>query len=173
MSVNRLTAPVSVMATPGCKAPLNAGLVAANKMPRCTAHSSRTGQPCKKAAITGMKVCRSHGGGAPQVREAARLRMVFLLDPGLKRLASILKHGDDSHALAAIKVVLDRNELYGYGVEHEAPAQVIAVQTRVNLPEVHLASMSDQDLDRYWNLLEELRELLPPDEPKRIGSVSR
>src|SRR5712691_2377147 len=80
--------------------------------------------------------------------------MVFLLDPGLKRLASILKHGDDSHALAAIKVVLDRNELYGYGVEHEAPAQVIAVQTRVNLPEVHLASMSDQDLETYRKLLE-------------------
>ena len=68
-----------------------------------------------------------------------------------------LKHGDDSHALAAIKVVLDRNELYGYGVEHEAPAQVIAVQTRVNLPEVHLASMSDQDLETYRKLLEELR----------------
>ena len=67
---------------------------------------------------------------------------------------------------------MDRNELYGYGVEHEAPAQVIAVQTRVNLPEVHLASMSDQDLETYRKLLEELRELLPPDEPKRIGSVS-
>ena len=75
--------------------------------------------------------------------------------------------------MAAVKVILDRNELYGYGVEHEAPAQVIAVQTRVNLPEVHLASMSDQDLETYQKLLEELRELLPKDEPKRIGSVSR
>src|SRR5438876_7944095 len=173
MSVIHITAPPNATATPGCKAPLNAGLLAANKTPRCSARSSRTGQPCKKAAITGMRVCRTHGGAAPQVRDAARLRMVFLLDPGLKRLASILKHGDDSHALAAIKVVLDRNELYGYGVEHEAPAQVIAVQTRVNLPERHLASMSDQDLETYRKLLEELRELLPQDEPKRIGSVSR
>jgi len=107
------------------------------------------------------------------VREAARLRMVFLVDPGLKRLASILKHGDDSHALAAIKVVLDRNELYGYGVEHEAPAQVIAVQTQVNLPEMHLASMSDDELAKYKALLLELRELVPKDEHKRIGSVSR
>jgi len=38
---------------------------------------------------------------------------------------------------------------------------------------VHLASMSDQDLETYQRLLEELRELLPEDEPKRIGSVSR
>ena len=105
------------------------------------------------------------------MREAARLRMVFLLDPGLKRLASILKHGDDSHALAAIKVVLDRNELYGYGVEHEAPAQVIAVQTRVNLPEVRLASMSDQDLETYQKLLTELRELLPAEEPETLAGT--
>ena len=33
--------------------------------------------------------------------------------------------------------------------------------------------MSDQDLETYLKLLEELRELLSPDEPKRIGSVSR
>ena len=41
------------------------------------------------------------------------------------------------------------------------------------MPEVHLASTSDQDLETYLKLLEELRELLPKDEPKRIGSVSR
>lgn len=30
---------------------------------RCHAHSSRTGEPCKKWAVTGKKVCRSHGAG--------------------------------------------------------------------------------------------------------------
>ena len=38
---------------------------------------------------------------------------------------------------------------------------------------VHLASMSDQELDTYQKLLLELRELLPPAEPNRIGGVSR
>jgi hypothetical protein len=33
--------------------------------------------------------------------------------------------------------------------------------------------MSDDELARYKNLLLELRELVPKDEPKRIGSVSR
>jgi len=41
------------------------------------------------------------------------------------------------------------------------------------MPEVYLASMSDGDLETYLALLEELRELLPRDEPKRIGSLSR
>jgi hypothetical protein len=86
-------------------------LVAANKMPRWSAHSSRTGQPCKKAAITGMRVCRTHGQAAPQVREAARLRLALLADPAVRRLAKIIKHGEDAQALAAIKVVLERNEL--------------------------------------------------------------
>ena len=78
--------------------------------------------------------------------------------------------------MGAIKEVLARNELYGFGVEPKAafsPAQAISVQTHVNLPEVHLATMSDQELDTYQKLLLELRELLPQDEPKRIGSVSR
>jgi hypothetical protein len=43
--------------------------------------------------------------------------LAFLLDPAWRRLAAILKHGDDSHALAAIKEGLARNELFGYGVE--------------------------------------------------------
>ena len=47
------------------------------------------------------------------------------------------------------------------------------MQRHVNLPEVRVASMSDQDLETYRKLLEKLRELLPQEEPKRIGSVSR
>lgn len=43
-------------------------------MPRCTAKSSRTGKRCKKSAVTGATVCRSHGAGAPQVRAAAKVR---------------------------------------------------------------------------------------------------
>lgn len=45
-----------------------------NEDRRCTAHSSRTGERCKKAALRGATVCRSHGGAAPQVREAAQHR---------------------------------------------------------------------------------------------------
>ena len=41
---------------------------------RCSARSSRTGQPCKAYAVTGAVVCRAHGGSAPRVRVAAEQR---------------------------------------------------------------------------------------------------
>jgi hypothetical protein len=41
------------------------------------------------------------------------------------------------------------------------------------MPEAKVAGMSDADLEAYDRLLTELRELLPKEEPKRIGRVSR
>ena len=40
------------------------GLAAANAAPRCGAHSRRTGQPCRAAAMKGRARCRMHGGRA-------------------------------------------------------------------------------------------------------------
>lgn len=59
----------------------------------CKAHSRRTGEPCKNAAMNGTTVCRMHGGSAPQVRrkaaeriaeaahDAAALLVQFMEDP--------------------------------------------------------------------------------------------
>jgi hypothetical protein len=111
------------------------------------------------------------------VREAARLRLACLVTPALQGLHDIIRDKKHPQRLAAIKEVLERNDLHAFGVEPKAafsPAHEVNVNTQVNvLPEVYLASMSDQDLETYRKLLEELRELLPQDEPKRIGSVSR
>lgn len=41
---------------------------------RCTAKANRSGARCRKAAIAGGKVCRSHGGGAVQVQRRAAER---------------------------------------------------------------------------------------------------
>lgn len=35
----------------------------AHSAPRCTAHSKRTGLPCKNPAVRGWSVCRMHGAG--------------------------------------------------------------------------------------------------------------
>jgi hypothetical protein len=51
------------------------------------------------------------------------------------------------------------------------PASV-TMQTQVKLPAARVTEMSDADLEAYDRLLTELRELLPRDEPNRIGSVS-
>lgn len=57
---------------------------------RCTAKSTRSHERCKKAAINGGTVCRSHGGAAPQVKLAAAERLKALQDPALTRLEAML-----------------------------------------------------------------------------------
>jgi hypothetical protein len=41
---------------------------------RCSAHSTRTGEQCKKWAVDGATVCLAHGAGAGQVRNKANVR---------------------------------------------------------------------------------------------------
>jgi hypothetical protein len=150
-------------------------LVACDAAPRCSAHTS-AGRPCRKNAIKGATVCYTHGGAAPQVREAARLRLACLVTPALQVFHEILKDKGHPHRLAAAKEVLERNRLYAFGVEPPARGAcppAVTVQTQVNLPEARVTEMSDMDLEAYDRLLTELKELLPKDEPKRFGSASR
>jgi hypothetical protein len=75
----------------------------------CTAHR-RDGLRCKGAPIRGATVCRLHGGSAPQVRDAARKRLLAAADPVAARLIEIaLNVGTESqHAISAIVQVLNR-----------------------------------------------------------------
>ena len=50
---------------------------------KCQATSSRTGKHCKKWAIRGGTVCRTHGGAAPQVKAAAEQRVKDMLTEAL------------------------------------------------------------------------------------------
>lgn len=60
-------------------------------MPKCKAHTSGSKRPCKKDAIAGGTVCQRHGGGAPQVKAAAKMRLLALVDPALAVLARTMK----------------------------------------------------------------------------------
>lgn len=82
----------------------------------CSAISSQSGEPCRKPPIHGGSVCASHGGSAPQVREAARRRLLEAVDPALVRLCDLVHSPDERVALQAIRLVLDRA---GIIVEHE------------------------------------------------------
>lgn len=42
---------------------------------RCTSKCKATGKRCRKAPINGGNVCQKHGGGAPQVKAAAKERI--------------------------------------------------------------------------------------------------
>jgi hypothetical protein len=82
----------------------------------CTAKRSN-GVACKGQAITGARVCRVHGGSAPQVIAAARRRLLLLIDPALGVLAQAVRVRSRANAkkwdpsaqeIAAAREVLNR-----------------------------------------------------------------
>lgn len=76
---------------------------------KCVGHNNR-GLPCGKDPIKGARVCRTHGGSAPQVKRKAKLRLLEMVDPALARLMAELDNGDAKPAerLRAVENVLDR-----------------------------------------------------------------
>src|SRR5215472_13059297 len=83
----------------------------------CTARRSN-GLPWKRQAIVGGRVCPYHGGSAPQVVVAAKLRLALAADAVAERLVKIAlsKRTRDSDVIAAAKDLLDRA-----GVRPEKP----------------------------------------------------
>ncbi len=80
----------------------------------CTAPRS-DGEPCRRLAIRGGRVCVVHGGRLPIVREAAksnveaaRLRVLGLVDPALDAIEKALTDPDVDIRLKAAREVLER-----------------------------------------------------------------
>lgn len=80
----------------------------------CTA-KRRNGEQCLNYAIRGAKVCRMHGGSAPQVRAAAQVRILMASDLAAAKLVDLMQSPtvDDRVKLAAAKDLLDRANLAG------------------------------------------------------------
>ena len=78
---------------------------------RCSAKSKRTGTPCTMPAIAGGRVCRMHGGAAPQVQASARERLMALQPKAIRTLDALLDAVDfPTVQLGAAKDVMDRTE---------------------------------------------------------------
>jgi hypothetical protein len=81
--------------------------------------------PCRRQAVAGGTVCQVHGGAAPQVKEAARVRLLALVDPALGTLArgvSSRRRGiPTATEIAAARDILDRA-----GLAAERPASETA-----------------------------------------------
>lgn len=78
---------------------------------RCTATAKSTGNRCRKRPIPGGPVCSKHGGNAPQVRKAAKLRLAELVDPAVATYARALA---DPSVPMAVKIraadsIMDRS----------------------------------------------------------------
>jgi hypothetical protein len=74
----------------------------------CRAHTS-AGNPCQKAPVRGALVCASHGGAAPQVKQAARRRLLEAADPAAARLVQLLDSPYEAIAVRAATALLDRS----------------------------------------------------------------
>ena len=80
---------------------------------RCTARSKQSGERCRNWSAQGQKVCRFHGGGSPQAKRSARLRLAELVDPAIATLAKEMVQAEtSSDRQKAANSVLDRA---GYG----------------------------------------------------------
>lgn len=75
---------------------------------RCRARN-RAGAQCGNRPIVGGRVCRMHGGAAPQTKRAAAMRLAELEAPAVAQLAKLLLMSEsDAVRLRAVTVVLDR-----------------------------------------------------------------
>ena len=104
-------------------------------MTTCHATSKSTGNRCGNPPIPGGKVCRFHGGAAPQVKAAGALRvMEALVGPILVEIARIIQDPDvaDTVKFAACRDILDRT---GY-----KPVQQLEVLT-IGMVEAEIARL--------------------------------
>lgn len=76
---------------------------------RCRAHN-RAGEQCGNPAMLGSTVCRMHGGAAPAARQAARLRLLELVDPAIATLAREMTNSKARpiERVKAAEAILDR-----------------------------------------------------------------
>lgn len=97
---------------------------------RCSAKSSRTGEPCRHWSMVGADVCQSHGGRAPQVRRAAEARITLAeaLANGSPRRHAWEVLDDALHAADALfRQVLDEIRIDGT----TTPAQLEKLRTEI------------------------------------------
>jgi hypothetical protein len=76
---------------------------------RCEGHY-KTGEQCRREAIPGSNVCRTHGGASPHVMAAAAARIQNTADEAVKVLHAILTDptADDRDKILVAKDFLDR-----------------------------------------------------------------
>src|SRR5262245_18605874 len=99
---------------------------------RCKANSKQTGKQCKNSAIFGARVCRYHGGKAPQVMRRAAERLRDLEHPAIGVLEDLItdKTTPPAVRLMAANSLLDRLA----ALEPELPQHDLIDLTKLSTP---------------------------------------
>ena len=97
-----------------------------NPQNQCTAHRSKTGERCRRAAINGGTTCATHGGRAVQVKRKARQRLEEAADRMAKEL---LKIAVDDNVPESVRITAIRDALDRAGVQARTAVDV-SVSTR-------------------------------------------
>ena len=146
---------------------------------QCTATSKQSGERCRRAPIPGGSVCVMHGGGIPAVREAARERLLMLVEPAMEVLYRATRQAPpcevcgrsdadrDPTAVRAAGMILDRT---GFGPK-------VTIEAATPEPPPYLAWVPHDKLQLISEILAEARlamergdrPALPP--PIRVDAV--
>lgn len=76
--------------------------------PRVCMGDPVTGLTCTKYAIPGAGFCANHGGTTKAMQEAARIRLLYLVEPSLRAVSKCLVSSDPNIVLKAAQILLDR-----------------------------------------------------------------
>lgn len=76
----------------------------------CGAKRKSDHELCGAPAMAGQRVCRLHGGSTQKARNAAKLRLMDLVDPAITMLGRelVAKESEPKDRLAAANSILDR-----------------------------------------------------------------
>ena len=112
--------------------------------------TNREGGRCGRHAIAGGFVCNLHGGSAPQVLAAAKLRLAGLVDPSIDALTRIIKTSKHHPSVvSAAKDLLDRAGL--------KPADKLQLEAGIHVADPGREQLSDADLERLIATAKQLR----------------
>lgn len=113
---------------------------------KCAAHK-KNGDPCGNYAITGGRVCRMHGGAAPQVRRAADMRL--LEASAYRALAASTQRWQRDRMAWAVDRALAASDVLGIAVEQLVRSDIWWAAANSDHPALHAPEPKPRTDRRY------------------------
>lgn len=113
---------------------------------KCAAHKTN-GDPCGNYAIDGGRVCRMHGGAAPQVRRAADMRL--LEASAYRALAVTMERWQRDRMAWAVDRALAASDVLGIAVDQLVRSDIWWAAANSDHPALHAPEPEPRNDRRY------------------------